>query len=187
VTIRQIIITCVFAFSISTAWNCASGTSGERSVETSGGKVYSTYISDSIPAARGFVNDFENLFSDSEEGFLDSIISSFEKETTIECAIITVPRSMTDIEYFDQFTLQTARAWGVGKKESSNGIVIAFSKSLRKIRIENGKGIVPYFSNDEAKTIIDSIFIPSFKEDEYFQGTTRGVEEIFQMLRQRVR
>jgi uncharacterized protein len=131
----------------------------------------------------GWVNDFEKIFTEEENLKLDSILSKFEKKTSNEIAIVTIDSSWITKEKFDSLTLVIANKWGVGKKENNNGILIGISKGLRKIRIQNGKGIVPKLSDKETKLIIDNYFIPEFKNGNYFKGCFAGILEIMRKIR----
>lgn len=139
----------------------------------------------SFPKSVGFVNDFEKIYTERQIEILDSIVRDFEKETTIEIAIITLDDSYTNKEEFDDYTFKLANQWGVGKKNKDNGVLIAISSSLRKMRINNGYGIEKLISDNETKEIIESQFIPYFKKDEYFNGTESGLIKLIEKLRPR--
>jgi uncharacterized protein len=139
-----------------------------------------------LPAPAGYVNDFENLFSDQEEYYLDSLIAAFEVATTIEVALITLDSTATAKNQFDDLTLQIARKWGVGKKESNNGILIGISGGHRIIRIQNGYGIEKIFSDEETKKIIDDYILPSYRLNKLYEGTRAGLLEIIRILSARV-
>lgn len=135
-----------------------------------------------LPSPTGWVNDFENIFTEDQERTLDSLISEYEKRTTTEIAIITIPTSATDKERFNELTLFIANKWGVGKKEKDNGILIAISKGHRTIRINNGFGIEKLITDNQTKQIIDQIIIPSFKADDFYKGIFDGIQEIKRIL-----
>jgi uncharacterized membrane protein YgcG len=42
-----------------------------------------------------------------------------------------------------------------------------------RMRVENGYGITKYLSDGETKEIINTVFIPHFKENKFFLGNTR--------------
>lgn len=136
-----------------------------------------------IPKPIGWTNDFVHLFSPSEKQSLDSLISKYEKETTVELSVATVDSAMIGPIDFEAYTLLMARTWGVGKKEKNNGILIVIAPALRRIRIQNGYGIEKVLTNDETNTIIDSTFIPLFKQSEYYQGTREGIIAIMNTLK----
>lgn len=135
-----------------------------------------------LPEPKGFVNDFEDLLSDEQEEFLDSLIAVYEKETMIEIAIVTLDSPMTSEEEFDNYTLELANHWGVGKKDLDNGVLIGVSSTLRRIRIQNGFGIEEILSDEETQKIIEAYFIPKFKNGDYFEGIKLGTIEIMKKL-----
>jgi uncharacterized protein len=138
---------------------------------------------DSVPRPLGWVSDFENIYSKSEIKTLDSLITSFEKKSGIEIAIVTLDGAQTNDSAFDAYVLTLANAWGVGKKGKDNGITIGISSEFGRIRIVNGAGVTNKLDDDETKLIIDSIFIANFKEGNYFKGTKEGVLEIMKKLK----
>lgn len=128
--------------------------------------------------ATGWVNDFEDIFTREQENKLDSLIVEYEKRTTTEIAIITIPTSATVKDRLDELTLHIANYWGVGKKEKNNGILIGISKGYRTIRIQNGIGIENLLTDNQTKQIIDQIIIPSFKANDFYKGVFDGIQEI---------
>jgi uncharacterized protein len=137
-----------------------------------------------VPPARDYVNDFAALFTPSEIMTLDSVISAYEEATTVEIAVATVDSTMVKNEDFEDYTLVMLRMWGVGKKDKNNGILIAISPDLRRMRIQNGYGIENILTDAETKNIIDNSFIPKFKEGKYFEGTRDGIIVIISKLKQ---
>jgi uncharacterized protein len=135
-----------------------------------------------LPKSTNWTTDFENLYSDIEQAKLDSIISNFEKKTTIEIAIVTIDTLKTSNEKFEDLSLNLAKNWGIGKSGKDNGILIAISKGYRRIRIQNGNGIEKIISDEETKAIIENYFIPAFRNNEYYIGTLKGMMEIMKLL-----
>lgn len=136
----------------------------------------------SLPKPIGFINDFENIFTDKQEQVLDSLIKNFENETTIQIAIVTLDNSYTNKSEFDNYTLKLANNWGVGQKDKDNGVLIGISSSLRIMRIQNGYGIEKILSDKETQVLVDSLFIPNFKQNKYFDGTKKGIIELIKVL-----
>jgi uncharacterized protein len=117
---------------------------------------------------------------------LNQIITDFEKETTVEIAIVTIDTFKVSKDKFEDLSLHIARTWGVGKKEKSNGILIAISKGYRQIRIQNGDGIALILSDEETAEIIQNQFFPYFKKEDYFEGTQAGILKLIGLLRKRL-
>jgi uncharacterized protein len=136
-----------------------------------------------IPRPKDYVNDFERIFTIEQIEFLDSIINDFEKKTTIQIAIVSIDTTMISKDKFDDYTLQMLRTWGVGQKDKNNGILIGISLAYGRIRIQNGYGIEKILSNEETKQIIDSTFIPRYKEGKFYEGTLNGLNAIIQKLK----
>jgi uncharacterized protein len=137
---------------------------------------------DTPPKPVGFINDYENLFSDKEEVVLDSLIKNFEKRTTIQIAVITFDTTLTSSDSLDALTLRLANLWGVGQKDKNNGVVIGISKGYRKIRIQNGYGIEKILTDADTKVIMDTAFIPHFRKANYFKGTLNGLKALMATL-----
>lgn len=134
-----------------------------------------------------WTNDYENLYSENEQAKLDSIITEFEKETTIEIGIVTIDTIKTSKENFDNLSLHIAQTWGIGKKDKDNGILIAISKGHRRIRIQNGNGIEKIITDKETSEIIENYIIPAFKREEYYNGTFIGLNEIIRLLQTKLK
>lgn len=135
-----------------------------------------------LPDPKGWINDFENLFTIIEEKNLDSIISAYNKLTGVQITIVTLDTSSTPKEKFDDLTLHISKTWGVGEKGKNNGILIGISHGFRQMRIQNGYGIEKRISDSHTKQIIDDYFIPGFKNADYYKGTLNGLNKIIEHL-----
>ena len=135
-----------------------------------------------IPDPTGYINDYASLFTESQHKSLDSLVRNFESKTSIEIAVAVIDSVLVDHHNFDDYTLQMAKSWRVGKKEKNNGVLVAFAPDLRKIHIQNGYGIEKMISDEETKTIVDSVFIPYFKKGNYYEGTRQGIIAIMNKL-----
>jgi uncharacterized protein len=131
----------------------------------------------------GWVSDYENVFTDTQIKELDSILTAFERETSNEIAVVTIESYWTTTDKFDSLILSIHNTWGVGKKETNNGILIGFSKGLRCIRISNGYGIETKLTDSQTKNILDEKILPKFKEDNYFEGLKSGILAIMNKIR----
>lgn len=142
---------------------------------------------DSLPKQNGRINDYEGLYEKEEELALDSLIRIFKSETGIEIVILTLDTINSDKDNFDQLTLRIANHWAVGEKGKYNGILIGISRGHRKIRINNGAGIVELISDAETKAIIYNYFIPYFKTEQYYDGTFTGLTELIKHLKRKLK
>ncbi|MGZ5244801.1 MAG: TPM domain-containing protein [Bacteroidia bacterium] len=140
-----------------------------------------------IPQPTGWVNDFEDIFSAHEIKTLDSIISNYEKKTTIEISIVTIDTNMVSDENFNDYVLQLSNEWGVGKKGKNNGVVIGFSSGYRKMQISNGYGIEKILSDEETAEIMNKEFFSYYKRGEFYEGTLNGLNALIEKLNQKLK
>ncbi len=134
------------------------------------------------PMAKGFVNDFAHVLTQAEYQRLDSLLIAHEKNTTNEIAIIIFDTIPIPKKEFDDFTLKLANQWGIGKKETNNGIAVCLCIKMQKIRIQNGRGIEKILSDSTTKKIIDNLMLPEFKKQAYYNGLVNGVDAIMQSI-----
>ena len=149
-------------------------------------QTYRQSIWDSLPAI-GWVNDFEGLFTTNEEDSLESMLQHFEKETSVEIAIVTVDSNMVQKERFNDLSDHLLKIWGIGKFAKKNGIVICISRQYRKLFISTGVGIATFMDDSEKYRIISATFIPPFNQYEYFQGTLSGLSELMNKVAKKKR
>jgi uncharacterized protein len=134
------------------------------------------------PTAIGFVNDFARLFTNEQIHRLDSIIIQHEKATTNQIAIVTFDTIPIEKTEFDDFTLALANYWGVGQKEKNNGVLIALCTTMKKIQIQNGRGVEKIISDSTTKKIIDEEMLLPFKQENYYQSSLQGLTAIIKKL-----
>jgi uncharacterized protein len=146
---------------------------------------YRQSIWDTLPAAVGWVNDFEGLYNPLQENNLEIILQHLEKRTSIEICIVTIDSNMVGVEKFDDFAYRLLKIWGIGKISKSNGIVICISKDYRKLFVCTDFGINKYIDNSEKFRIINKYFIPLFAKNDYYQGTLDGLNAIIKRIDKR--
>ncbi len=122
--------------------------------------------------------DYEKIFTEKEIQKLDSIINIFWKNAIADIAIVTIDERHTDKAHFDQYVFNNLTAYAQGEYGKNNGIVIAISRQLRKMHIQNGYGIEKLISDEATKKIIDEYFRPEFQKGNYFEGTWNGLNAI---------
>jgi uncharacterized protein len=120
-----------------------------------------------------WVFDFEHDLTQLQINKLDSLYKSHEKKTSNEIALVTKSDYYPDSTIL-MFAVNFGRVYGIGKKETDNGIVIVFNGRRHEARISTGYGTEKVLKDEIAKSILDSIMIPRFKNDETFEGLWEG-------------
>ncbi len=142
------------------------------------GCMHSPAQQDSI---RGFVYDMEQVFTNDQKKELNALLGAHEKLTSNEIALVTTP-DWGDFDSAFDFGIEFGNAYGVGKKATDNGVIIVFSKHMRGTAIATGYGTEKVLTDAYAQHIIDSLMIPQFKENRYYEGIYVGVSAIVKLL-----
>jgi uncharacterized protein len=128
-----------------------------------------------------FVYDNEKILTVEQTKQLDSLYRGHENRTTNEIALVTTP----DYGEFDsnvEFAVNFGNTHGIGKTDYDNGIVIVFSKAKRQTWISTGYGTEVVLKDEMAKKIVDSLMLPKFKANLYFEGLRDGSIAIVNFL-----
>jgi uncharacterized protein len=136
-----------------------------------------------VPNPQGYINDFAGMLTTAQKKSLDSLVRAFEKETTVEIALMTIDDTYAPSEKFDSLVLVTHNNWGVGKKDKDNGVLVAICFEFRKVRISTGYGLEKKLTDDEAGRIINEDILPLYRQGKFYEGTRKGLLAIIKELR----
>jgi uncharacterized protein len=135
-----------------------------------------TAAAQDFPKPTGYINDFANIISPEISTQLSNIIRQFDKLTTNEIAVVTIP-TLDNIPIED-YTVKLFENWGIGKKETDNGILLLVVPNDRQVRIEVGYDLEKYINDALAGRIIREVMVPHFRSSNYSLGILNGVIEI---------
>ena len=127
-----------------------------------------------IPANDGWVTDLAGMLSPEEERALEALMESYKAGTTHEIALLTVPS--LDGRALEQYSLEVARAWGIGGAESHNGALLFVAQAERKLRLEVGRGLEGNLTDSISGRIIRDVISPEFKRGRFYDGLRAGIE-----------
>lgn len=123
-----------------------------------------------------YVTDLAGLLNNDEQAALDAKIRVFEKMTSIEIAVATVP-SLDGMEIED-YGNQLFRKWGIGKAGENNGLLILVAPNERKWRIEVGYGLEEWITDGGSSADANRLLKPNFRQKNYFAGLD-GLLDVF--------
>lgn len=129
-----------------------------------------------FPEPIGFVNDFANILTDSEEAALTEIAERVEGDTTAEMAIVTV-QTVQPLS-IEEYSVRLFEKWGIGKKGKDNGVLLLVAVEDRAVKIEVGYGLEGVLPDGLCGEIIRKFIIPEFKMGRFGSGIIAGVSEI---------
>lgn len=120
------------------------------------------------PTDKFFVNDFANVIDDSAETEFYAKAAALDKKTTAQVVLVTV-QNLNGKEP-SQYALELGREWGVGSKESNNGIVVLLATEDREIYISVGYGLEGALPDSKTGRIIDVYGLEKLKENDFSDG-----------------
>lgn len=134
-----------------------------------------------FPQLTGRIVDEAKLISPEGEVALTEKLAALERDTGDQLVVVTV-NSLQDYEIED-YGYRLGRAWGIGQKETDNGVLLIIAPVERKVRIEVGYGLEPILTDALSTQIIQTRILPSFRTGAFEVGITAGVDAIDEQLR----
>lgn len=132
------------------------------------------YYNPGSPA--GFVNDYAGVLKVEQKQMLESKLSQFEKDSSNEISVVTIPSLQDDT--IENFAVELFKDWGIGKEGKDNGILVLIALQDRKMRIEVGYGLEGALTDAQANWIINDIMKPAFQGNDFYQGIDEAVNKI---------
>ena len=126
-----------------------------------------------VPALQARVNDRASVLSVAEQERIEQKLADYEVQTSHQIAVLTIVS--LGGEDISDFSLRVAKAWALGRRGYDNGILITVVTGDRQIRIELGRGMEAYISNELTKCIIDLKISPAFRQGRYAKGLEDGM------------
>ena len=140
--------------------------------------VTATAASSPLPAKPAdYVLDEAGVLSPGQREALARTLEQYERETSNQVWVCVLPR-VPDDYVVEDFTQRTAEAWGVGRKDRENGLVLFVFPESRTTRIEVGYGLEGAVPDGLANIIIQDDIFPSFRAGDMAGGIERGVEAL---------
>ena len=131
---------------------------------------------DKLPVFTGFVNDFENLLTDSQEQELESFLTQFAEQTSNEIVVATL--SLPEGEDVMDYSYRISSSLGIGQADKNNGVLLAIYPKERKVDIEVGYGLEAAIPDIVAFNIIEKDIRPHFRRGDYASGINQAVKAI---------
>ena len=89
----------------------------------------------------GYVNDFAGVLSSSARTQLEALCTEVDQKAHAQIAVVTV--KSLDGKSIEEYAVDLFKQWGIGPKQSDNGILILLAVQDRRNRIEVGYGLEP--------------------------------------------
>ena len=135
-----------------------------------------------FPKLTGRVVDEAHLLRPEQVVDLTSKSEALEAQTGRQLVIATVPTlqgyPMEDYAY------RLGRAWGIGQKGKSDGVILVVAPNERKVWIATGYGAGGFLTDAMAGVITRAAILPRFKQDppDYGGGIEAGADAIIKQM-----
>lgn len=120
------------------------------------------------PTERFYINDFADIIEDNAETEFYSKAAALDKATTAQVVLVTVDSLNGDTPA--DYALELGRKWGVGNKDSDNGIVVLLAEEEREIYIAVGYGLEGALPDSKTGRIIDVYGIEHLRNNDFSTG-----------------
>lgn len=133
-----------------------------------------------IPVApTNYINDYAHLLSSDTVNQLNQTLQQYEQQTSNQIVVAIFPGKLTDTTIED-FSVALEEKWKIGQKNKDNGMLLVIFPEERQLHIEVGYGLEGAIPDTLADLIIRQEIVPAFKQQQYDQGVTKGVQAIMQ-------
>ena len=132
------------------------------------------------PEPVGYVNDFAGILSVRQRESLEARLRAYERETSVEVAVAIV--TSLEGKTVEDYARGLFRAWGIGKADKNNGVLVLVAPNERRVRIQTGYGLETQLTSSEAQAITRTAMVPRFRENDYAGGTIAGAEAVIEAL-----
>ena len=129
----------------------------------------------------GWVSDTANLIDDAAEARIERLCQSMHDRIDLEIAVVTVESAGPNTR---EFAVGLANHWGVGDRQTDNGLLILIARRERALETVTGDGLDDVISDAWIKQTQDRVAIPAFKRGDFGGGVEALIAEVQRFLRQ---
>lgn len=146
-----------------------------------GGQPYESRVDiPARPSPPRLVNDFTGTLGPGEASALERKLVAFSDSTGSQIAVVLVPT--TDGVAPVDYATEILRAWGVGRADVNDGVVLLVATNDREVFIATGYGAEGALTDATAGTIIRRVVVPRFREGAFYAGIDGATDGIMAAL-----
>ena len=139
-----------------------------------------------VPPLTSRVTDQAGMLDATQKQRLEAVLAEHEARSGNQIAVLLV--KSTEPEGIEQYGIRVADAWKLGRKGVDDGVLLIVARdnpaSLRRLRIEAGRGVQGVLTDAQSKRILQDVIAPHFKQNHYYEGLVAGVGAIATLLNQ---
>ncbi|MBO2010941.1 TPM domain-containing protein [Hymenobacter negativus] len=127
------------------------------------------------------VTDAAQLLTAAEQDTLRARLHRFEKATTTQIVLVTVPS--IGGEPVEDVAQRLYTSWGIGQHGSDNGVLLLVARREHRLRIQTGYGLEGAIPDAIAYRLIAEVLEPAFKQERYYQGLEAATTQLMRLAR----
>jgi uncharacterized protein len=139
-----------------------------------------------VPPLAARVTDEAGMLTSEQRQNLERVLADYETRTGSQIAVLLV--KSTEPEAIEQYGIRVTDAWKLGRKGVDDGVLLLVARdnpsSLRRLRIEAGRGVQGVLTDAQSKRILQDTIAPHFRQNDYYGGLVAGVGAISALLDQ---
>jgi uncharacterized protein len=124
---------------------------------------------------QGYVSDFAGVVDAASREALEAYLKQVESATGAQIALVTL--KTLDGEPIEDVANALFRQWGIGRKETHEGILLLLVIEDRKSRLEVGYGLEPYIPDGFAGSVLREMR-PALRAGHYGEALLAAAETI---------
>ncbi|WP_066549917.1 MULTISPECIES: TPM domain-containing protein [unclassified Sphingomonas] len=128
----------------------------------------------------GRVTDAAGIIDSRMESALTERLAALERATGHQMVVVTVT-SLHGQDVAD-FTRDLGNAWGIGRRNHDDGVVVLIAPNERQVRIAVARGLEKTLPDALCKAIVDAQMLPHFRAGQLQRGIEAGVSVLIQTL-----
>lgn len=132
------------------------------------------------PRPDGPVLDQAGIIPDADEAALDARLRDYNQRTGRALVVATV--SSLEGETIEIYAVRLFETWGIGGKDSDQGLLFLIAPGERKLRFETGYGLHGVFPDVLAGRVIRDEVRPRFKAGDMVGGINAGIAAVIAQL-----
>ncbi|MGA9118867.1 MAG: TPM domain-containing protein [Bacteroidota bacterium] len=129
-----------------------------------------------VPKLSSYVTDLTGTLDPGQINLLSNRLRAFDDSTSNQVVVLMVP-SLGD-QPLEEYSLQVSESNKIGVKDRNNGVLLLIVKDERRMRIEVGYGLEGALPDALSGLIIRREIAPRFRNGDYFDGISAGVDAI---------
>lgn len=133
-----------------------------------------------LPPPTGYVSDFAGVLSPSTKQSVEALCTQVDRQAHAQIAVVTI-KTLDNDQSIEEFATALEEKWKVGAKGTDRGILILFSMSPRRYRIEVGYGLEGIL-NDAKVGDIGRVMRPYLVQNDFNTGIPLGVQQIANVI-----